>query len=133
MKLFRFMSIEEFKKYKNEEILVNNTDHHFEKNRMTNSVGFCFFNYAQYKPEEILHSVFGITSISICAIFETERTNVKKTWGRYSKPINKISIDRIPFIAKEYCTNTYSKNNFKLIKYAIPEYFNWDNWNWKEE
>ena len=27
----------------------------------------------------------------------------------------------------------YNKDKFKLLKYAIPDWFNWDNWEWKEE
>ena len=132
MKLFRFMSLEEFQKYQNGETLTNNKDHYIEGERATNSVGFCFFNYAQYKPEEMLHSVFGIVSIAICAIFETDRKNVRKTKGRYSRPKAKDSFERETYIATEYCTTQYSKNNFKLLKYAIPDWFNWNEWQWKE-
>ena len=133
MKLFRFMSIQEFNKYLNNEELKNTTNHNIDNNKKTNSIGFCFFNYAQYKPEEMLHSIFGIANISICAIFETDRKNVIRTYGRYSQPISKESRQRRTIIAHEYCTTEYSKEKFKLLKYAVPDYFNWDNWEWKEE
>ena len=39
---------------------------------------------------------------------------------------------RESFIANEYCTTEYSKETFKLIKYAIPDWFNSIEWNWIE-
>lgn len=133
MKLFRFMSIEEYNKYCNNEELKNTTDHSTDRNNKTNSIGFCFFNYAHYKPEVILHSITGVATIDICVIFETDRKNVRRTYGRYSQAINKDSLQRRTVIAHEYCTTEYNKDKFKLLKYAIPDWFNWDNWEWREE
>lgn len=130
MKLFRFMSLGEFQKYCNGEKLINTTNHNKDENKASNSVGFCFFNLADYKPEEILHSVTGIANISICVIFETERKNVIRSKGRYSRAVNEY--ERESFIAKEYCTTEYSKDTFKLLKYAIPDWFNEENWLWLE-
>ncbi len=131
MKLFRYMSREEFRKYINGETLINTKDHHEEGNFKTNSVGFCFFNYAHYEPEKIFHSVAGIVNpISICCIFETGRKNVRKTWGRYAT--NLTMNDTGSFIADEYCTTQYSKEKFKLIKFAITDWFNLNKWNWRE-
>ncbi len=129
MKLFRFMSSSEFNKYINGDKLINNNDHKFYK---TASTGFCFFNYAEYNPEEMLHSVTGIVSMDICCIFEVSRNFVKKSYGRYSKAKYKDSFKREIVVAKEYCTTEYSKENFKLLKYAIPDWFNWEKWDWKE-
>lgn len=130
MKLFRFMSYEEFKKYCKGAKMLNTTNHNKDNYKKTNSIGFCFFNYAEYKPEEMLHSVFGIVSCNICCIFETDRKNVRRTYGRYSQAINKDSLERRTIIAHEYCTIEYDKDTFKLLKYAIPDWFNWEKWNW---
>ena len=132
MKLFRFMSFEEFTKYCNEEELINNTNHNKDNDNKTNSIGFCFFNYAHYKPEEMLHSVFGVVTCNVCCIFETDRKNVRRTYGRYSQAIDKNTLDRRTIIAHEYCTTRYSKENFKLLQWAIPEWSNWDNWEWQQ-
>lgn len=132
MKLFRFMSFEEFKKFDDGEELINNTDHNKDNNNKTNSIGFCFFNYAHYKPEEMLHSVFGVVTCNVCCIFETDRKNVRRTYGRYSQAIDKNTLDRRIIIAHEYCTTKYSKENFKLLQWAIPEWSNWDNWEWQQ-
>lgn len=141
MKLFRFMSEEEFIKYNNGEILVNNTNHNKDNNRKTDSVGFCFLNYAHFKPEEAYHFIIGCSGVffdyDICAIFETDRNNVINSRGRYAEPINPIEYNCIPpverkkFIAKEYCTTKYSKETFKLLQWAKPEWINWDNWEWQ--
>lgn len=129
MKLFRFMSLGEFQKYCNGEILINNTNHK-ENGQASNSIGFCFFNIADYKPEIMLHSLTGVANVSICVIFETKRENIRKSKGRYSRAINEY--ERESFIAKEYCTTTYSKDTFKLLEYAIPDWFNEEEWDWKE-
>lgn len=133
MKLFRFMSFEEFKKYCDGELLINNTNHNKDNNQMTNSIGFCFFNYAQHKPEEILHSVFGIATCNICAIFETDRKNVRRTHGRYSQPIDRDTTKRRTIVAHEYCTTEYDNKSFKLISWSIPEWSNWDKWDWNRK
>ena len=39
---------------------------------------------------------------------------------------------RESFMAKEYCTTQYSNKTFKLLKYAVPDWFNEDNWLWLE-
>ncbi len=131
MKLFRFMSLGEFQKYCNGEILINNTDHNKDRNKKTASVGFCFFNYADFEPEKILHSITGIANTSICVIFETKRENVMKSWGRYSRTINEYPPIRESFIAKEYCTPKYSKDTFNVLRWTIPDWFS-DKWEWKE-
>ena len=131
MKVFRFMSRNEFNKYINGETLVNNKDHNKDGHNKTASVGFCFFPYAQFKPEEMLHSLTGIVSFDVCCIFETDKKNIKRSYGRYSKAKNKDSFERITFIAKEFCTTQYSKETFTLLKVAIPDWFDWDEWNWK--
>lgn len=132
MKLFRFMSINELRKYTNGENLINTKDHNKEDNKKTDSVGFCFFNYAHYRPEEIFHSVTGIVNCEVCCLFETERKNVRMTHGRYSRAINTTTIERESFISKEYCTTEYNKEDFKLLSYAIPDWFS-DKWEWKEK
>ena len=132
MKLFRFMSKEEFIKYSNGIELVNEVDHSKDRDKKTNSIGFCFFNFAHYKPEEMFHNVTGITSWDICAIFETERKYVRKSWGRYSQAISKNSLQRKTIIAEEYCTTKYSNKTFKILEYAIPDWFNWDSWEWRK-
>ena len=79
-----------------------------------------------------MHSVFGIVNPSICCVFETEGKNVKRSYGRYSKAVNKDSLERMSFFAKEFCTEQYSKETFRLLKYTIPDWYNWEKWKWKE-
>lgn len=141
MKVFRFMSIIEFRLYLSGNILKNEKDHHLINNSRTNSKGFCFMSLKDFKPEEAFHFLTGIICPEICAVFETEKKNLNKCWGRYALPLHNMTHEDIlkaimglndKFIATEYCTTEYSKSNFKLIKYTIPDWFNWDNWKWKE-
>ena len=131
MKIFRFMSRAEFEKYKNNEVLKNNTKHVGK----TNSVGFCFLNLEDFTPEEAMHFLSGIATFDICAVFETKE-KLNKTFGIYAKPINKtgnIAEDFMnllsnlkSFRADEYCTTEYSKEKMKLIKYSEGI---WEQWN----
>lgn len=144
MKVFRFMSIDEFRKYMLGYTLINNTNHHLKYNNKTNSVGFCFFNLDDFKPEEVLHCLTGIVRCQICVIFEVENSKLIKSWGRYRKfssiMDNGINVFRnydeliksMSFIATEYCTKEYEKNTFKLIKYAIPDWYNTKKWEWRD-
>lgn len=137
MKVFRFMSINEFKKYINGSTLINNKNHHQKYNRRTNSIGFCFFNLDEYKPEKAVHFLTGIVNLDICVVFEVNEEKLKETYGIYAKQDINISIfdiliGKIPsFEAKEYCTTEYSNKDFKLVKYAIPEWSNKEQWKWK--
>lgn len=138
MKVFRFMSYEEFKKYKEGQVLENNTKHIGK----TNSVGFCFLDADEIDIKQALHFLSGIASFDICAVFETNK-KLNKTCGEYAKPIKDydkqnplkfyydlimlsqdISENRIKI--NEYCTKKYSKADFKLIKYSENI---WSQWN----
>lgn len=144
MKVFRFMSKEEFKKYKKEKLLINNKKH----NGKTNSIGFCFFDFEEYTPEEAMHFLSGIATFDICAVFETEE-KLNKTYGVYAKPI-KSTVNPLQdlinvfnnffdrFTANEYCTTEYSKKTMKLLKYSEDIWSQYNikeqqKLNWKEE
>lgn len=136
MKVFRFMSKEEFEKYNKNITLKNNKKH----DGKTNSVGFCFLNADEYTPEEAVHFLSGIASFDICAVFETKET-LKKTYGIYAKPIkstgnffedllNLYNGYNDKFKANEYCITEYNKEKMKLLKYSEEI---WDQWNPAEE
>lgn len=138
MKLFRFMSFEELSKYNSGEELINNTDHNKENNLKSFSKGFCFLNYAHFKPEEAYHFINGCTGklfqYDVCVIFEVDRDDVIQTRARYAEPINPKDIQRYNnrkvFIAKEYCTTKYSNKNFKILKVARIDWSNYIEWEW---
>lgn len=132
MKVFRFMSNEEFQKYKCGSKLKNAKVHKGK----TNSIGFCFLNLDEYKPEEAMHFLSGIVSYDICAVFETTK-KLNKTYGVYAKPLEfdeDIILDLInlfngwseKFTATEYCCTSYSNKDFKLLKYSKNIWSQWD-------
>ena len=136
MKVFRFMSNDEFQKYRSGKKMISNKDHSKTHNGKTNSKGFCFLNLEEYTPEEAIHFLSGIVSFDICAIFETD-TKLNKTYGIYAKPIKsdgdmqeqliKLLIGlHDSFTANEYCTSEYDKRSFKLLKYSNDI---WNQWN----
>ena len=129
MQIFRFMSKTEFEKYQDGEILINTTKHKGQ----TLSQGFCFFDIEDYKPEEACHFLMGIATLEYCVIFKTKKSNLFTSKAKYAKLIDPLKTNEqmfkeilsntIPsFIATEYCTTKYSKENFKLIKYAKDIY-----------
>lgn len=127
MKLFRFMSKLEFIKLCNGEELENNTKNY--ENSNSSSTGFCFLNYDEYNPEYALHFLSGGADVEICVVFETDR-ELCETMGIYAKPLSleeykKVTIlDLLDFSnieamkVKEYCTEKYSKRDFKTLKYC---------------
>ena len=140
MKVFRFMSNYEFEQYRSGKTLINKKDHHQETKRRTNSIGFCFLDINDYKPEKALHFLSGIVNFDICAVFETDKI-LNKTWGTYAKPIksNGNPLEDIlrvlngfneQFTSTEYCITEYNNEDFKLIKYSQNI---WQQWNPHEE
>ena len=131
MKVFRFMSREEFEKYRNGITLKNDKKHE----QKTNSIGFCFLNIDDYTPEEEMHFLSGIVSFNICAVFETEE-KLQKTYGVYAKPIkptgnpmediiNLLYGFNEKFTADEYCTTQYDNKKMKLVKYSENIWQQW--------
>lgn len=136
MKVFRFMSKVEFEKYRNDFTLKNNKKHEGR----TNSIGFCFLNLEEYKPEEAMHFLSGIATFDVCAVFETNE-NLNRTYGIYARPIkstgnpmedlvNLLCGFNDRFKANEYCITEYDKNKMRLIKYSEDI---WKQWNPTEE
>lgn len=138
MKVFRFVSYDEFKKYKKGQVLENNTKHIGK----TNSVGFCFLDADEIDVKQALHFLSGIASFDICAVFETKK-KLNKTYGEYAKPIKDYDkqnplqfyhdlimlsqdIPENRMKINEYCTKKYSKADFRLIKYSENI---WSQWN----
>lgn len=130
MKLYRFMSFEEFRKYYFNIELNNTINHNRDRKQKTNSIGFCFFRLLDCKPEKMFHSVTGIVDTDICAIFETDRQNVRKGMGRYCQEIENTFYRKIIYM-NEYSTTRYDKNTFKLDSFAIP-IWNSEKWDWKK-
>jgi hypothetical protein len=135
MKVFRFMSYEELRKYKNGENLYNNTKHQAK----TNSRGFCFFNIDDFKPEYAWIFIKGAISADVCAVFEVDESLLRKTYGIYNDP-NKTLEEILNWVIKpmkvdEYCTAKYNNKNFKLIKYSTNKlsiFSNYKNFDWRE-
>ncbi len=137
MNVFRFMSKEEFAKFNKGETLYNYKQH--DKNKTT-STGFCFFNLKDYLPQDAMHFLSGIVSFDICAVFETDKSNLKERYGRYNKNTYTLFPSMFPamFHATEYCTTQYSNKNFKLVKYSEDIWRQWklideqEDLEWKE-
>ena len=123
------MSKEEFERFNNGETLYNYKQHDENK---TTSTGFCFFDLNDYEPYEAVHFLSGIVSFDVCAVFETDKSNLKERYGRYNKQNTFLIPCMFPqvFYATEYCTTEYSNKDFKLIKFSKDV---WGQWRLPEE
>lgn len=146
MKVFRFMSVEEFEQLLLGKILYNYKNHKQLGNH-SNSIGFCFMNSEDFTPEEawrFLRGIGGFGIYNICVIFETIK-KLKKSKGRYAKYEKTVEeeiemIEKMPqskkfesfveylnnlqtFNATEYCTTSYSLKDFKIIKVGFVSDF----------
>lgn len=114
MKVFRFMSMDEFNDFLCGMKLNNNKKHEAH----TNSIGFCFLNEEEFDSEYAYDFLKGIVSDDLCAEFETDENNLKKSWGIYADPygsfFSTITVD-------EYCTEQYNNKDFKLLRIAKME------------
>ena len=124
MRVFRFMSNEEFEKYISGEKLINTIDH---RKNYSNSIGFCFFEYLDWTDNSSFHGISpeyayeflsGVATMDVVAVFETDQ-ELTKSHGRYADPYGSF-FDTIWM--DEYCTEEYSKETFRLIKYGHVEY-----------
>jgi hypothetical protein len=159
MKVFRFMSTEEFEKYRSGKNLKNKTNHKKQNHRMTTSVGFCFLSLDDFEPEYAYKFLSGIITDDVCVVFEVDEKKLKQSEARYNKPLTdeedekemeKLNLNGGFFdflistlqvmkdlnsngcmMAKEYCCTKYNNKDFKLIKYAEPVFR--QKFEWKGE
>ena len=128
MKVFRFMSYAEFLKYIKGEKLENKTEH----TGNTNSVGFCFMEYEEdYDIEYSYEYLSGIVDEEVICVFEVDKSKLKESWGVYADPYGSFFST---ITETEYCTKSYNKNDFKLIKAGFNVNDNFDALNdWSDE
>lgn len=142
MEVFRFMSKNELNNLIKGNKLENTTIHLGK----TNSIGFCFLDLNEYKPEEAIHFLSGIVNAEVCVKLRMKK-KLNQTNGTYAKhkPLdewliknrNKSFLEVLldikntdTFVANEYCTTDYSLDCVEIISYAIPMWGK-NEWNWQ--
>lgn len=110
MKLFRYMSKNEFNKLINGETLKNDKKH----TGFTDSVGFCFMEGEEGTAEYCYDFLSGIVSNEVLVLFETDK-ELKKGYGRYADPYGSF-FDTI--MKTEYSITEYNKDIIKPLKYC---------------
>lgn len=132
MRLVRFMSREELKRYLAGEKLHNRTNWKTAGNR-SESVGFCFFDTA-VSPEERMHYLTGIVNMQTVVEFEPVEPQIFRTsYGIYRDPskddFSGLNVaDLITFLTRsvptqkvlEYSIGDYSNRTLKLIRVGFP-------------
>ena len=124
MKIFRYMSKNEFDKLINGETLINNTIHE----GLTNSVGFCFMKVEDNEPRYAYEFLSGVVDDDVCVVFETKK-KLTKSYGVYADPYGSF-FDTIT--KDEYCTKEYNLEGFKIVEMAIPD-FRKKEWKWETD
>ena len=137
MKLYRYMSLDEFHKAVDLGLtMVNDTDWHRDRHCKTSSEGFCFLpedtvftSYDSYTGEGTVHHftpkqcylfLSGIVTAQVLVEFEAPESAVTESGGRYADPIN--AYDFFASIGvKEYCATSYDCGTFIPLRYAPVE------------
>lgn len=128
MRVLRFMSKKEFKKYNRGYTLFNNNIHY----ALTDSIGFCFLDTEAYTPECAYKFLIGAIFPEVCCVFEVLEDKLKKGYAVYhipkTRPPKQMRIT-------EYSTIKYNKTDFKLIKYTncnlLEKYILNEKFEWK--
>ena len=112
MRIHRFCSEEEYKKFISGEKLTNYKDHGAERGyEASTAVGFCFFIE---DPEEAKHWLAGIVDFDYCLTFQVPHTAVKLCHGRYANWI-KLGVSDGSIKRTEFCCTEYDNKTFKLL------------------
>lgn len=140
MKVYRYMSLNEFYKLTNGLDLVNNADH--SKKSRTVSEGFCFLpeNVTFYSdvinaeeivsPDVAFEFMKGIVCDDILVEMEIDQALLTESFGVYADP---YSFDGYTILIKEYTLKKYNWNIAEVIRYAIKDHsligWKWYNYN----
>ena len=125
MRVCRFMSEEEYQKYRTGQVLRNTTDQRYEWHG-SSAKGFCFFEVgkAHDTPEERMRYLKGIASMDRCVIMDTT-AYMHKSSAKYRNPwmaYGRCLLDNVPTMTRsEYSTTEYSRENFRLVRVGIPD------------
>ncbi len=116
MRYVRFMSSNELEKFKQGEVLKNNTD--WSKRALSRSIGFCFFGN-NVEPEDRIEYLTGVVCMDRVAVFEPiEGEPLRVSQGRYRDP-EKDSLSTYPpkmMLVTEYSITEYSNKTMKLVR-----------------
>ena len=130
MKVYRYMSMGEFKKMASGCPMVHVGN--FRKSR-TSSSGFCFLpeeivaidecGELRFSPEECLEFLSGIASEDILVEFEAPKSSLTESYGIYSNPATygHMSI-------RELCADEYNRDVFIPLRYGIVD--RWGGCDW---
>lgn len=117
MKIFRFMSMKEFRTMDAYVPMVH-PKHHFSAR--TSSKGFCFLASEDWDARFALQFLSGIVSADVCVEFEVDEKYLTESCGIYADPHSDVWGDTM--CITEYCTPTYSREIFKPTRYSFPTY-----------
>lgn len=146
MKVFRFMSEEEFLKLLQGHTLKNKIDYK-RLGRRTGTVGFGFLDKSKYAPEYAWHFLKGIDEYDYCVEFEVSN-DIKfgKSKGIYRKPVEmsqNIHMSLLDFIdyvqnynetieVDELSITEYNSTKFEIIRFCkTPLWSDEKDWFWK--
>ena len=130
MKLFRFMSAEECFKLMKGETLENSTDHSKRRGSASTAKGFCFGIGDEEQAKKDFRRLNGIVDMGALMVFTLKPESegrFTKCKGRYvdydmmafeEKTIDDYTFRDMPFcIIDEYCTTSYSLEDFEEFKF----------------
>ena len=132
MKVIRYMSLDEFKRLMDGELLENNKEHN---RRWSTSIGFCFLRKGHFLENAILDQFFKEETTLVKVEFKVDSTKyLKRSKGRYAtdemfgwNPEKDDIWD--PFQSfiwmREYCATQYSTRTFKVMRAELLQREHW--------
>ena len=125
MRVCRFMSEEEYQRYREGGLLRNETDQGTLW-QGSKAHGFCFFEVGpgHDTPEERMRYLKGIASMDRCVIMDTNEY-MQKSVAKYRNPwidYGRCLTDNVATMTKaEYSTTAYSRRTHRLVRVGIPD------------
>lgn len=131
MKVIRYMSLDEFERLMDGELLENNKEHN---RKWSTSTGFCFLRKGHFLEKAILWQFFTKETTLVKVEFKVDSTKyLKRSKGRYETdeifgfdPEDDIWDPFQLFIwMREYCTTQYSIKTFQPIQAELLQREHW--------
>lgn len=118
MILTRFCSLEEYNKFIDGEVLVNETDHYRNGMGGSLSVGFCFI---EDEPTTAWRYLKGIVSPDVCMVLDIDEALLTKSMGKYvdyGQPDDGYKAQAC--LKREYYLTRYSNKTARLVRTLTP-------------
>lgn len=104
--------MDEYRKFRQGELLVNNTTHAVATNSRSSAKGFCF---SEDIPEVAFRYLSGVVDLDICMVLDIPKEYLNPAHGVYKDPDCECNGEITTMIKSEWCCETYDNKIAKLV------------------